>query len=663
MNQSKLTKFCIYAFIFGICALLSVGCGEDDREPVDNTGISDGDGDGDGDSDPGADPTNIAVVTAPPSLAVAGSPFSVSFELVDDGNRRVELEGVEITVTLNRNEFVTGEMTTSAMTDSSGVAEFDLTIEAADTGLVLAATGDHPNLDGITTMTSFFDVVSSIADADASTIFGTDGVVYGDGEAQVTIELIDAYGNHVVGVVPSFAASGEGNAYGDCSETDAQGVATCAMTSTVPGPKTLEITEPVEVTGATIEFFAWDCAEDSSPFGGGNGSSEEPYRICAPEQLNAIGAGTNFLGAHFVVARGVDMDGFENFTIIGDDDNPFAGNFDGGGHSISNLVIESTEDRAGLFGVLHEDGLLSEVVLHNIEISGARFVGGLVGINYGTIIDSHATGGVNGTRDIGGLAGASAGTVEGSSTAGTVHGNLNIGGLIGAIGTDTVISNSYSQSDVTGEDGIVGGLVGRNNGTITDSHASGDVEGNDTSSGGLVGIIDEGAVISTSYATGSVSGTAEVGGLVGKCNGAVNTSHATGDISGTNGVGGLIGLNLAECQIHDSYAIGDVFGATGVGGLVGIDFGELINHCYSTGAVEGDSQVGGFVGGTSVSTITNSYWDEDTSGMDTSSGDSSPLSTSEFAVEANFQDWDFADIWAIGTAPDGEERPILQWQN
>jgi hypothetical protein len=48
------------------------------------------------------------------------------------------------------------------------------------------------------------------------------------------------------------------------------------------------------------------CLEDGLPYGGGNGTASEPYRICSKDHLQNV---SDALGAHFILARSLDLSG------------------------------------------------------------------------------------------------------------------------------------------------------------------------------------------------------------------------------------------------------------------------------------------------------------------------------------------------------------------
>ena len=139
--------------------------------------------------------------------------------------------------------------------------------------------------------------------------------------------------------------------------------------------------------------------------------------------------------------------------------------------------------------------------------------------------------------------------------------NTFAGGLVGR--NDGTITNSSSSNTVTGHSGngsedmgsAIGGLAGFNSGTITGSFATGPVNGTATSNpndsvivGGLVGLNNPAGLIINSWSSSAVTGSGQVefGGLVGGNFGAISQSYATGSVSssGTRGtIGGLVGLN------------------------------------------------------------------------------------------------------------------------
>ena len=200
--------------------------------------------------------------------------------------------------------------------------------------------------------------------------------------------------------------------------------------------------------------------------------------------------------------------------------------------------------------------------------------------------------------------------VDGTETArGTVQ-NLNVEGTVMRAGL------TVDEFDATG----IGGVVGRNEGTVQDCSFSGHVNkdydkynnsnyaGNVQAVGGVVGF-NRGTVQRCS-ASGTVTGLQNVGGVVGRntTNGKVSDCYNTGVITGlgegTNSVniGGVVGINN-DGTVEKCYNNGNVTGTRGrIGGVVGSNQGSgdnttsTVSQCYNTGVVSGRYDVGGVVG-------------------------------------------------------------------
>ncbi len=100
-------------------------------------------------------------------------------------------------------------------------------------------------------------------------------------------------------------------------------------------------------------------------------------------------------------------------------------------------------------------------------------------------------------------------------------------------------------------------------------------------------------------------------GLFGRTQAGTKISNAgliDSSITGRDNVGGLVGYS-GNSTISQSYAAGVVNGRDSVGGLVGYNGGSLISQSYAAGVVSGTSRVGGLIGynGGSGGTISQSY--------------------------------------------------------
>jgi hypothetical protein len=115
-----------------------------------------------------------------------------------------------------------------------------------------------------------------------------------------------------------------------------------------------------------------------------------------------------------------------------------------------------------------------------------------------------------------------------------------------------------------------------------------------------------------------------VGGIAGANDGVVSNYCSTGTIYASNqSTGGLIGINGTDStgSIDDCYSTCSVSGVSSKGGLVGVNnFEGTITNCYSIGRVDA---TGGYIGGligNDDGVTTNSFWDTETSGQETSGG-------------------------------------------
>ena len=181
--------------------------------------------------------------------------------------------------------------------------------------------------------------------------------------------------------------------------------------------------------------------------------------------------------------------GWEPIATFG---RPFTGTLDGQGYEISDLFIDRPdEDCVGLFGAISgfklvEEGIVENVGVLNVTVTGGSYVGALVGYNYrvldpGTVSNSYSSGSVTGEGNVGGLVGRNWGTVSNSYSTASVSGDSRVGGLVGS--NEDTVGNSYSTGSVTGT-AYVGGLVAVNEGAVSDSFWDVEASGMEESDGG-----------------------------------------------------------------------------------------------------------------------------------------------------------------------------------
>ena len=342
--------------------------------------------------------------------------------------------------------------------------------------------------------------------------------------------------------------------------------------------------------------------------------------------------------------------GGAGWTPIGTWSSHFATTFDGGGYKLSNLHVsasttadDSNTDLGGLFGAIGSSGTVRNLGLEDVDVTVSStqedsiYAGALAGENGGTVIGVWSTGSVEGSAGRNGNAWVFA------------------GGLVGRNETGSVIRASYSKASASakgriatsggsttdqGTQATAGGLVGRNKGTIAASFATGSATADHRSqslqgyrgiAGGLVGI--NSAPITASYARGNT---------------AVKMASQPGSYSGRGRVGGLVGENKSSGTITASFSTGSM---TWEGG-VGTDRGGLV--------------------GLNAGTVTNSYWDTDTSGRPSSAAGTGKTTTELQTPTAYgtgssiYASWNVNvdgvtgndDPWEFGTA---SQYPILEY--
>jgi hypothetical protein len=224
-------------------------------------------------------------------------------------------------------------------------------------------------------------------------------------------------------------------------------------------------------------------------------------------------------------------------------------------------------------------------------------------------------------------------------------------GLIGPVVDGTVSSN-------------VGAIVGfMHDGTIENCYVKGGNVFGSNSVGGLVGRINNYGLVMDCYAETNVTATGtSAGSIAGRVyHGKVTGSYANGSVSGNTSVGGLIGTGR-WCDIKDSYSSSDTYGIENVGGLLGYAEFEnnILVNCYATGIVSGSKNSGGLIGKSISSTVSDCYWDIETTGQPTSEGGGTGKTTAQMKDIETYLGWSCETKWTIDERKD---YPRLLWEN
>lgn len=313
----------------------------------------------------------------------------------------------------------------------------------------------------------------------------------------------------------------------------------------------------IELDDAGINVSDW---ENGTSIDGGEATEAYSYdsntktiTIYSGEGLKVAAdvANSGDTDINIILDNDIDLTGIE-WTPIGTESRPYTGTFDGNNKTIRGLEInQSGTDNVGLIGYLGSEGKVQNVVLANISVSGANYVGGIAGQTDGTVENCSVNGTVTGQNQTGGIVGRNFSTISGCSAEGTVTGNINVGGISG------LCVPNYD----TGTSSLIGS-------TIEGCHSTAVVSGI-SSVGGVVGNLGNGCSLMACYSTGDVTATitdgyAHVGGVVGiNSQGTVTGCyHATGEITSLGGsrIGGIVGENyigtVAACYWENNLSSG-----------------------------------------------------------------------------------------------------------
>ncbi len=219
----------------------------------------------------------------------------------------------------------------------------------------------------------------------------------------------------------------------------------------------------------------------------------------------------------------------------------FSGDFEGGGHTISNVDLQAKGSDYGFFRYLGKSA-----VVNDLKISGK--------------ITSEGS-----CKNIGGIAGVNYGTIGNCSFEGTVDGKTAVGAIAGSNKSTGKIVNCKSNATVTATN-QTGGIVGNNEGLVSECTSESSVN------------------------TDELETTMDIGGVD------IGTLNLTGHVIDRNDMGGIAGVSTGI--VSDCINQGKIgFAHTGynVGGIVGRQSGKVID-CNNEGEIYGRKDVGGIVG-------------------------------------------------------------------
>lgn len=281
--------------------------------------------------------------------------------------------------------------------------------------------------------------------------------------------------------------------------------------------------------------------------------------------------------------EGYGIDGFRWKNMHG-----FRGTFDGRGHRITGVYMDTGADNTGFFGSVGSDCTIKDLTIEG-SISGGDRTGGIVGTTSKRTVIRNCT---------------FRGTVSGGSKEGSV------GGITGyARQTEITGCSSYgrvvSHITTTGTDeqplGYTGGIAGYDySTTITDCTNHADISGNDDAVGGIAGQSIM-APVTDCVNKGNVTGSQRVGGISGNnMKSVISGCTNSGKISSIRSAGGIIGYGIGTVSGGRSVTgcrnSGPVTADTSAGGIIGYDHDSPVAGCVNSGSVQSVRYAGGISG-------------------------------------------------------------------
>lgn len=320
------------------------------------------------------------------------------------------------------------------------------------------------------------------------------------------------------------------------------------------------------------------------------GDPRQEYEISTAEQLlglaqlintrefgwNGVNDDYTFKGITIRLTTDIKLTG--DWTPAGSiDGHAFEGTFDGNGHTISGLNIDSADENQALFGYLK--GTVENLQLRGSVNTTGNYAAGFAGAMAETAIIRNCTAYVNvtGKDKVGGIAGENySGLITGCYNSGNIQGNVKVGGIAGE-NWNGIIRNCGNEGQVVSSGKGVG------------TYGTGGIAGRSVAGDAVIaGSFNKGSVSSENECTGGIAGyTNAQGSLIEDC---YNTGAVTGPRTPATGYAG------------------------GIAGSIG-EHGVILRDCYNAGTVKNGKYAGGILGNYTADSdqkpetyITNNYY-------------------------------------------------------
>lgn len=224
-------------------------------------------------------------------------------------------------------------------------------------------------------------------------------------------------------------------------------------------------------------------------------------------------------------------DGMEllSWIPVGNFDNPWKGNMDGQGHTISNLYIKTAQSYVGLFGCI-EDATIQDLIFDNAKVENVSTTGTktyktgiLAGYAYASTNSPVHIKGIKttnnctviGQEDTGGIVGCAKINLENCENRSSVKGTGSVGGIAGDSFERNIKRCTNYGTVENGRNQYIGGIIGYAYGTCIEDCAN------------------YGKITSTGWHAGGIAGSTLK-------NSSIQNVFSYGDVTNTNGSSGII---------------------------------------------------------------------------------------------------------------------------
>lgn len=268
--------------------------------------------------------------------------------------------------------------------------------------------------------------------------------------------------------------------------------------------------------GETVD--TWDGTTIADGFAAGTGTENDPYQINTAAELayfaKSVNGGRWYDREYIILKNNINLNDKE-WTPIGNDRNPFRGNFDGRNHTVTGMRISnSSANYVGLFGECTRyniNSAIKNITVENSVITGKEHVGAIIGYAGEINIENCQSVGntVNGNKRVGGISGSVVGSVSYAAkivqcyNSSTVTGEYFVGGIVG-VGNRCIAENCLNTGEIKGyyygrAGGGIFGILSTNTSQITACINWGKISEVRSGYGGIAGEISGAQILNCYY--------------------------------------------------------------------------------------------------------------------------------------------------------------------